>query len=239
MKHPLVLALGAGLLVLLVAFAAPLLYIGRGAAPPPPEQGLPWQVSVRADGALQVFGLAIGADRLADAQERIGDGLQVALVARLGEAASLEALADPFAAGFVSGRLVLAFDVPASTLARWHDNAPRSEAMEGGVRRFELQAADRDEALRATIAGLTFVPTLRLAEADVRQRFGAPASELALASDAKLLLYPQRGMTAAVGAGGRGVLQYVAPRDFEARLRAPLAAFSASAAGLSPVSGSK
>ena len=46
--------------------------------------------------------------------------------------------ADPFAAGFVSGRLVLAFDVPPEVLRRWRESAGSSEAMEGGLRRFAL-----------------------------------------------------------------------------------------------------
>lgn len=221
MKHPILLALGAGALVLLLAFVAPLLHMGRGDAPAP-EQGLPWQAQAQADGTLQVFGLVLGRDTLADAQARLGDGLSVALVARLGEVGALEALADPFSAGFVSGRLVLAFEVPPATLQRWRAGAPRSEPMDGGVRRFELLGADRDEARRAPLAGLSFVPAVRLSEQDLRQRFGEPALSVAQPGGTQVLLYPERGLAATVAAGSRGVLEYVAPRDFETRLRAPL-----------------
>lgn len=223
MKHPILLALGAGALVLLLAFVAPLLHMGRGSAPAA-EQGLPWQVQAQADGTLQVFGLVLGRDTLADVQARLGDGLSVALVARLGEVGALEALADPFSAGFVTGRLVLAFEVPPATLQRWREHAPRSQLMGGGVRRFELLPADRDEARRAPIAGLGFVPAVRLSEQDLRQRFGEPAASLVQPDGAQVLLYPERGLAATVAAGSRGVLQYVAPRDFETRLRAPLLA---------------
>ena len=232
MKHPILLALAAGLLVLLVAFAAPLWHMGRGGAAPAAaaDGGLPWQAQARPDGTLQVFGLVLGRDTLDQAQARIGDGLQVALVARLGEVGALEALADPFAAGFVSGRLVLAFDVPPQTLRRWREHAPRSAPMDDGVRRFELQAADRDEASRSALAGLSFVPAVRLTEADMRQRFGAPEAVVPLAAGAQVLLYPALGLAATVGPASRGVLEYVVPRDFETRLRAPLAA-SAPASG--------
>ena len=145
-------------------------------------------------------------------------------MARLGEVGALEALADPFAAGFVTGRLVLAFQVPAEALARWRSRAPRSAPMDDGVRRFELLAADRDEALAVQLAGVSFVPSVRLTEADVRQRFGAPAQVLpAVSAGGLVLLYPALGLAAAVGPASRGVLQYVAPRDFERLLRAPLA----------------
>ena len=225
MKHPILLALAAGLLVLVAAFAAPLWQMMRGpagAAAPLAAQGLPWQVQALPDGLSQVFGLVPGRDSLAQARDRIGDGLQVALVARLGEVGSLEALADPYVAGFVSGRLVLAFDVPAEALARWRAQAPRSEAMSDGVRRFALRAADLDEARRAPLLGISFVPAVRLSEADLRRRFGAPAEQRALDGGAAVLLYPTLGLAASIGPASRGVLQYVAPRDFEARLRAPL-----------------
>ena len=150
MKHPALLALVAGLIVLLAAFAAPLwqMCCGAGAAPAG-TSGLPWQAHARGDGTLAAFGLALGRDTLADAQTLLGDHLTVALVARLGEVGALEALADPFAAGFVTGRLVLAFDVPAADLRRWRDSAPRSQVMTDGLRRFELPAADRAAARAA------------------------------------------------------------------------------------------
>ena len=221
MKHPVLLALAAGLLVLVAAFAAPLWQTWRGpAAAPAPAlaTGLPWQAQAGADGTLAVFGLVLGRDTLADAQTLLGDKLTVALVARLGEVGVLEALVDPYAAGFVSGRLVLAFAVPTPDLQRWRANAPRSQVMSDGLRRFDLLPADRAAARRARLAGLSFVPTVRLSDADVRQRFGPPASTQAVDAGTTVLRYPTIGMAATVGAASRGVLQYVAPRDFEARL---------------------
>ena len=227
MRHPILLAVAAGLLVLVAAFAAPLWQLlkgadkaGAGAAVP--AQGLPWQVQALPDGLSQVFGLVPGRDRLAQAQTRVGDGLQVALIARLGEVGTLEALADPFVAGFVSGRLVLAFDAPAEALARWRAQALHSQAMSDGVRRFALRPADLAEAGLAPLMGISFVPALRLGEADLRQRFGPPAEQRALGGGAAVLLYPALGLSASVGPASRSVLQYVAPRDFEARLRAPM-----------------
>ena len=232
MRHPVLLALAAGLLVLVAAFAAPLWQMWRGPAAAPsgavaPATGLPWQARAGADGTLAAFGLVLGRDTLAAAQTLLGDNLTVALVARLGEVGVLEALADPYAAGFVTGRLVLAFEVPAADLRRWRDNAPRSQVMSDGVRRFELLAADREAARHMPLTGLSFVPSVRLSEADVRQRFGLPASTQAVEGGTTVLRYPAIGMAATVGPASRGVLQYVAPRDFEARL----GALAASAAG--------
>lgn len=228
MMRPWVLALIAGLIVLLVAFSLPLLRMGGTGAFPggdgAPATGLPWQVSRLADGRAQVFGLEPGRDTLAQAQARLGDGLQVALVARLGEAGALEALADPFMAGFVSGRLVLAFDVPPDQLLAWRTEAGSSEPMDGGVRRFKLRPDHRQQADQARLVGLSFLPAVRLTDDDVRRRFGAPAETIAQPNGAHALLYPEMGLSITVAPGHRGVLQYVAPAEFANRLRAPLLA---------------
>jgi hypothetical protein len=229
MRHPALLALGAGAIVLLVALATPLLHMGRAEPPAAPDAELPWRAQPLADGQLGVFGLVLGRDKLTQAQSRWGDTLQLALVAKLGEVGALEALVDPFSAGFVSGRLVLSFDVPAPTLQRWRENAVKSEPMEGGVRRFLLRSEDVADAASARISGLSFVPGVKLSEADVRQRFGAPAEALSQPGGARVLLYPALGLTVAVAETGatRSVMEYVTPKEFEQRLRAPLAASSA------------
>ena len=245
MKKPWVLALAAGVIVLLLALALPLWRMatggggdgGDGAGPSSPATGLPWQVAVLqgADtGRAEVFGLVPGRDSLADAEALLQDRLQVALVARLGEVGVLEALVEPYVAGFVAGRLVLAFEADAAQLARWRDRAGGSQPMEGGVRRFTLRAADHEEARRSRLVGLSFLPTVRLSEADVRQRFGPPAEVLAQPGGSQALLYPALGMVATVADGQRGVLQYVAPMDFAARLRAPLVAAAAPASPTPP-----
>lgn len=230
MKKPWVLALAAGVIVLLLALALPLWRMATGgddAAAQPRATGLPWQVTLLqgADaGRSEVFGLVPGRDTLANAEALLQDRLQVALVARLGEVGVLEALVDPYVAGFVAGRLVLAFDADAAPLARWRDQAVGSQPMDGGVRRFTLRAADHDQARQARLVGLSFLPTVRLSEADVRQRFGPPAEVLVQPGGSQALLYPDRGLVATVAEGQRGVLQYVAPMDFAQRLRAPLTA---------------
>ena len=189
--------------------------------------GLPWQVRPLqgADaGRTEVFGLVPGRDTLASAEALLQDRLQVALVARLGEVGVLEALADPYVAGFVAGRLVLAFDADATQRARWREQAAGSQPMEGGVRRFTLRATDHAQARGARLVGISFIPSVRLSEADVRQRFGAPAEQRPQTGGGQVLLYPDRGLSIAIADGQRGVLQYVAPADFEQRLRAPLLA---------------
>lgn len=233
-KHPIWWALGLGLAVLAVALAPPLWHALSGQPPTPTgvtgatvagragDDQLPWAVQPLEGGRSRVFGLTLGQDRLAEVQARFADHLQLALVARLGEAPALEALVEPMAAGFVQGRLVLGFAGKPDQLARWHARSPRSEPMAGGARRFALHPDDLAEAGSLPLSHLGFVPSVRLSEADVRERFGPPTETKALAEGAAVMLYPERGLAVQVAPKSRGLLQYVAPSDFEQRLRAPL-----------------
>ena len=235
MKHPFLAALGAGVAVIVAAFVPAVWHMVGGPQPgaptaPAPDAGLPWQVQPQPDGTARVMGLHLGVDTLARARARAGESWQLAIVARAGELGALEALSEPFSAGFVTGRLVMAFDVPADALARWRQASPGSAAMEGGVRRLELSAEHQAEAAGVALSGLSLVPVARLSRDDVRQRFGEPAGERTLADGATWLAYPALGLTATVAEGRRGVLQYVAPRD-AARLLSPAAPGGSQPAG--------
>ncbi|MEK8025715.1 hypothetical protein [Pseudaquabacterium rugosum] len=254
---PFLLAAGAGLLVLLLAFV-PVLWsllhpAARLADPVAVEAArrtpdltpatmpattaseggpLPWQIRLLPDGHSEVFGLRPGLDTLADITRRLEAAaargepvtLQLGLVARLGEIGTLEALAEPWQAGFVQGRLVLGFALPEAVRRRWRETSAtgagpgtaaldESSPMDGGARRFTLNAAARVEAATARLQSLTFVPATRLGEADMQARFGPPTSVSDAADGTRTLLYPARGLAISVRAGSRPVLVYVAPRE--------------------------
>lgn len=217
-------ALIAGALSLLAAFVPTLWHMLSAPPGPPPARGQePWHVVVGADGTSGVMGLRLGADTLGSLQARLGETVQPAVVARRDEAGALEALVDPFSAGFVAGRLVLAFDAPADALARWREGAARSEVTDSGARRFRLSADGAREAASAPLAGVTFVPSLSLGADDVSQRFGAPASVQAGEEGLQVWLYPARGLAIGLQPGRKAVLQYVVPAEFERRLQPALA----------------
>lgn len=257
---PFLLAAAAGLLVLLLAFvpvlwqwlrpgsdtpaAGPLQTTAAGpaaAASRAGDSGLPWQIRLLPEGHSEVFGLRLGLDTLADVSQRLEAAtargepmtLQLGLVARLGEVGTLEALADPWQAGFVNGRLVLGFELPEAVRRRWREDTrsgPQaaladSTPMDGGARRYTLGETARAEAAGARLQSLSFVPSSRLGEADMRARFGPPAAVSDAADGTRTLLYPALGLAISVREGSRPVLVYVAPR--EAALLAPAPAQTA------------
>lgn len=218
---PFAWALIAAVLSLVAAFAPTAWYmLAARPGPPAAQANEPWRIDVGADRTTsRVMGLQLGTDTLGSLQGRLGEALQPAIVARRGEAGALEALVDPFSAGFVAGRLVLAFDAPTDALARWRDGAAKSDVTDTGARRYTLSAGSAREAASARLAGATFVPALSLNADDVTQRFGAPAAVHDGDEGLQTWLYPDRGLAIALQPGRKAVLQYVAPPDFARRLQ--------------------
>lgn len=215
------------------------------ASPPAPATAapeaaavLPWQVQTGPRGGSRVFGLEVGVDTLADVQARFPDDLAAGLIVPHGQAPALEAYVESFKTGFVTGKLVLAFEADAGWLQRAQARSPRNEVGEGGrSRRYSLAEDDGPTARSARLVALAFLPSARLDESVVVQRFGQPAERHVGPGGELQLLYPAMGVAVALPpaegelARAKSVIQYVAPADFEARLRAPLQAARAASAG--------
>jgi hypothetical protein len=236
MKSPLVIALVAGVVSLLLAFVPVLWHMRTPGDGAPAPVGTPWQVAQPASGHTQVFGLDLPGSTLADAVARWGDELQVGVIASLGAAAAadragaggaagggpaLESYLERFSAGGVDGRLLLSFDAGADALARWRDRLPATP-ISATARRHALDAATLAEAGAAPLVGIGFIPAAQLDAAMLRARFGEPAERIADGERLEHWLYPAIGLAVVLDARGRELLQYVAPAEFEARLARPL-----------------
>ncbi len=186
----------------------------------------PWQVQALPDGGLQALGLVVGRSTLGDAVQRYGMDTQVAVVAAPDEDGHLEAFVDPAQADFVSGKLVVSAQATPAQLQGWRSRAVKAEFMESTTRRYILATNDLVEAMKATVVGLSFIPQAQLDDKTVTARFGEPAERLHGNAHAVHLLYPAKGLDVLIDSEGKELLQYVTPKDFEARLRAPLLAAS-------------
>lgn len=230
----LALSIAAALLVLALAWSA---WQVRTAPPGPAPTNLPWQVQRLPDGASEVFGLVPGRTTVAEVSQRFANDLRLALVVSANQPPALEAYVESFQAGFVNGKLVLAFAAEPGWLTKALARSPRRElAGDGTARRHALAEADLAQAQGLPLAALAFLPAARLDEMTVAARFGPPAERLAGAQGELQLLYPALGLAVTLPpaegdlARARPVLQYVAPREFEQRLRAPLVGASGPAA---------
>jgi hypothetical protein len=240
-QRPSVISLGVVVAVLSGAVAWSLLSMkpaGLGAT----DTGLPWQVRADGTGEAEVFGLAPGRSTLADVLRRFPEDLNVGLIVpngqtgQVGQAPALEAYVESFRAGFITGKLVLAFDTDPAWAQQAREHAPRNMVGEGGrSRRYTLATDDAEQARRSVLVAMAFLPSAKLDEATVVQRFGDHPERHTGPAGETQLLYPVTGVAIALppaegeGAGTKTVIQYAAPRDFEVRLRAPLLAASAPA----------
>lgn len=224
---PALAALVAGAVALSAAFVVTHSLMTE--APTQATQGaadLPWQIDVLPDGSSRVMGMTLGtadrASRLGDARTRWGDKMTVAIVAAPGEVGTLEAFVDPLHAGFITGKLVISAALDDNAITAMKARAAKVEFMDSTTRRFTLDATDLAVALAAPITALGFIPQANLDEQVIASRFGTPAERHQVNDDLAHFLYPDKGLDIALSAKGKELLQYVAPSEFEARLRAPL-----------------
>jgi hypothetical protein len=113
----------------------------------------PWQIERGPNGELRAFGLQLPGSTLADAVQRWGDDLQVALIASRGQPVALEAYTDRWAGGGITGKLVLATDAQSAAVTRWQERSTRHERIDADAQRWGLRPEDRDDALRSRIVG--------------------------------------------------------------------------------------
>ena len=70
-------------------------------------------------------------------------------------------------------------------------------------------------AREAPIRVITFIPSARLDETVILQRFGEPAKRIRRDEDLEHFQYPELGLDIAIGRRGQAIMQYVAPRQFD------------------------
>ncbi len=185
-------------------------------------EGLPWQIEALPESRSKVFGVTLGQSTLGDAQAQLGNDMTLAIIVASGQdTGGLEMFYSHYKAGVFSGKLVLAADLAAETVAQMLERSIKFDYMDSGAKKFTLHPDDLPVALEAPLATMTFIPTVKIDEPSAIKRFGPPAEIIRPSEQVAHLLYPDKGLDLIINADGREVLQYVAPRDF-ARLRNPL-----------------
>lgn len=224
----------AGILAAIVVLALVVpFFIPAGGPRDAVEASLPWQIEADGAGGSRVFGLRPGASTLADVKQRFGPDIDLGILAAPGETGTLEGYYDNVALGFVSAKLIVTLDAAPQTIGSMRGRAADSEYMESAnaTRRMRLHADDLAAVERMPVRAISVIPAVSLDDAAVVQRFGEPAERIAVSETQTHLLYPARGLDILVDAKRKELLQYVAPRDFDKLLRAPLRAQRPAAAG--------
>jgi hypothetical protein len=213
-------SLAIAIMAVIVVIAAFLLWRPAG-NPPPPIEGLPWQIETLANGGSRVFGLELAHSTLDDARLRFGDDLEIGILAARGEAGSLEVYFNSVTAGVIMGKMILVAALDEKTLAGLRARSIRKKQLDATTYQYILDANDLPLAWRAPIATITFIPAASIDAETALKRFGTPHERLRTRDGLEHFLYPDKGLDLTLDDKGKEVLQYVAPREF-ARLREPL-----------------
>ena len=188
-----------------------------------PDSNLPWQIAVDGQGGSSVFGLKPGVSTLGDVRRRLGDGIEVAIIAEPNEIGTLEGYYAQLPLGFVLAKMIVTVDLPDEAISAMRERAVRAKQLESTTRRITLHPDDLAAADKLPIRAISVIPAVNLDEATVVQRFGEPGERIVVSDKRTHLLYPKLGLDVVVDKDGKELLQYVAPQQF-ARLREPLLA---------------
>lgn len=213
------------LLILALIIAA--LFAPMFLSPPADNQsgevvtGLPWQIDVLPDGSSTVFGLTLGKSTLEDIRLRLGNDMELAVVAAPGEPGNVEAYFPDATLGAVTGKLIATAEIDTASVEAMRLRAAKREYMQSSTKKWTLAPEDTAKALAAPIRSLAVVPAINLEEAVLIQRFGVPKERIRANEHSEHFLYPDRGLDIVLDSKGKEVLQYIAPRNFST-LRDPL-----------------
>lgn len=207
----------AVVVIILAVMLLPVLWVMLDDDRPDAEAAsmLPWQIEILPDGGSRVFGLTLGESLVGDARALFGPDVDIAIVAPRQRPPLLEAYYESVNAGFITGKLILTADLDDTELSAMRERALKEAYMESVTRKITLRPEDLQTARATPIRVITFIPSARLDETVIRQRFGEPAERIRRDDEIEHLQYPALGLDIALSRRGQAVLQYVAPGQFE------------------------
>lgn len=214
--------------IALTIFALALLAIGVAILLPGGRQAdvkpkLPWMIEVLPDGGSSVFGLILGKSTLSDARGIFEDEGETTLFATPADVYSVETFFERIFLSGLKADFVATLNLSQDSLREIYERGVRLSKLGSGERKVELNPEDiRQLSTNAPIRHLTYLPVADLAPDLLESRFGAPEQRLPGKEKVVHWLYPEKGLDIAVDPERKEVFQYVAPKDFDALILAPL-----------------
>lgn len=194
-----------GLILTLVGIAALMLVPSKQTSAP-----MPWETTIMADGNTQVFGIHLGKTSYKEAQQIFKNYGKTAIFVQEGYEPTVEAYFESINMGGLSAKIVLNLVVEPLQLETMLNSAMQSKLQPSGARRYELNSEDHARMLDSAISAITYIPSLKLDEQMVLDRFGA-AGEIQQASTQPSLTiwqYPNIALSVTFNTGEKTVLQY-------------------------------
>ncbi len=233
LQSSIIKAIGATVAIIIATLAVAMIFGEQNPHSKIYRTSMPWEIDPVAGGLSRVFGLTLGQSTLGDAMDQLGESLQVAIITPLNMDADpakdsaatvpsipsvLEAYMDPMRTQFLSGRLVISFHATPEELASWRERSVQHQKSDTGAHLDTLAEHDLRQARHAVITGLTYIPGAKIDETIIQNRFGQDGMRRQISPDLTEWHFPSKGLSISLNSKGRDLLQYVAPKDYEARL---------------------
>ena len=128
------------------------------------------------DNNVQVFGIHLGKTDYKTAQQALRVFGKTAIFTDPDNKATVEAYFDSVNLGGLSAKMVLNLVVDEDKIADMLERASAGKLQPSGAHQHELAEEDKQFLLSSPVAAITYIPSVRLDEEMIQERFGAPDS---------------------------------------------------------------
>jgi hypothetical protein len=188
---------------------------------PEDTSNLPWNIEHPTPETTRIFGLTLGSSTTNEAEQSFREEAKPSLFKSPNGELVAEMFFEQVTLAGLKSKIVITVAVPDAELQAMYERGLRISST-GSSKKITLAPEDASRVRSLPIAGLTYMPSVRLEEGILGKRFGQPAQRIKeKESGAIHWLYPQNGLDITFGGEQKPVMQYVAPKDF-GKLVAPL-----------------
>ncbi|MAZ88735.1 MAG: hypothetical protein CL693_13935 [Cellvibrionaceae bacterium] len=175
---------------------------------------LPWNIEINDDGTSNVFGITLEHTTVDELLQLHGIDHELAIISD--DYSGLEIYYSHFPIGPLQGKLIARVRASQQQLDKMQAAAASSSYTGSGSRKFLLSEDDLTQIQNWPIDSISYLPSARLDESIILDRFGEPEERINGEDNIEHFLYPTRGLDIVLNTEGKELLQYVAPRSFSA-----------------------
>ncbi|OUR74451.1 hypothetical protein A9Q78_00520 [Methylophaga sp. 41_12_T18] len=163
-----------------------------------------------ADGNSRVFDIHLGTTTFKQAQQAFNIYAKTAIFSQENQAASVEAYFDSINLGGLSAKVVLNLSVADDAIPAMQDHATEAKLQPSGARRYMLHSDDQAQLLDAPINTITYIPSVKLNEDMLINRFGVAEKVEQATNQPNTIIwhYPKIGLSIRLSPEDKTVLEY-------------------------------
>ena len=175
---------------------------------------LPWNITHPTPETSRVFNVTLGVTTLLEVENTYKEQTEISLFKPSTGGLSVEAFYEEVNFNGLKAKMIFTIAVPAAELQGMYERGLRLNSDTSG-KHITLAFDDLERVRSLPVSSLTYLPNVRLEEAVITKRFGAPAQRISEKNTEVVhWLYPQHGLDIVKSGNEKPVLQYLSPKDF-------------------------